>query len=84
MESAALMVRVMVAGAKLPPVSVARNVMLLAPEAVGVPLIAPVEVFSESPAWRAPEGRRTRAVRLSKISCPRISSRFSTPSWSER
>ena len=54
MVNAVLMVRLRVAEAKLPPVSVARNVILLTPEAVGVPVIAPVEGLSESPACRAP------------------------------
>ena len=55
MVNAGLTVRVIVADAKLLPVSVARNVMLLAPDAVGVPVIAPVEGLSESPACSVPE-----------------------------
>ena len=50
-----LTVRPRVAEAKLLPVSVALNVMLLVPEALGVPVIAPVEGLSDSPACSVPD-----------------------------
>ena len=52
--SAAFTARLIVDDAKLLPVSVARKVMLFVPDAVGDPVMAPVEVFSESPACSAP------------------------------